>query len=75
MFTESARSHAKRLMAAYMINQWVFDDELLAEELALAEQRGIEKAEQAFKDAYSQYDDPLIGVMHGIKAIRALAGK
>ena len=33
----------------------------------------LEEAELAFKDAYSDYDDPLIGVMYGLKAIRALA--
>lgn len=43
--------------------------------LALVEderKRVIEEAENSFKDAYSEQDDPLIGVMYGLKAIRAL---
>ncbi len=30
------------------------------------------EAEQAFKDAYSEYEEPLIGVMWGLKAIANL---
>jgi hypothetical protein len=33
----------------------------------------LEEAAQAFEAAYSDHEEPLIGVMYGLKAIRSLA--
>ena len=37
------------------------------------QREAYKQAENAFKDAYSNYDDPLIGTMYGIKAMSNLA--
>jgi len=40
--------------------------------LARVRQQALEEAELAFKGAYSDYDEPIIGVMWGLKAIASL---
>lgn len=38
-----------------------------------ARNEALEEAAQAFEAAYSDHEEPLIGVMYGLKAIRSLA--
>jgi hypothetical protein len=46
---------------------------LLTSVQAEARRTAIHDVEMVFKKAYSEQDDPLIGVMYGMKAIAALA--
>jgi len=48
---------------------WEEEAKALAALLDRVRQQTLEEAEFAFKAAYAEYEDPLIGVMLGLKAI------